>query len=90
MVFISSNSQDVTVYRNLGALLHVKGQWSEAEDHYQLALRLVPDDRVTLTNLNRLHQLLASKVQSNGQQAVKNGSNASNPSAGPNHSRTES
>ena len=87
MVFISSNSQDVTVYRNLGALLHVKGQWSEAEDNYQLALRLVPDDRVTLTNLNRLHQLLASKV---GQQAVKNGSNASNPSAGPNHSRTES
>lgn len=64
----------MTVYRNLGALLHVKGQWREAEDNYQLALRLVPDDRITLTNLKRLHQLLASKVA--GQTTKNNNSNS--------------
>ena len=53
--------QDITVYRNLGAMLHVKGQWQEAEDNYQQALQLVPEDRVTLINLKRLHQLMAAK-----------------------------
>ena len=70
--------QDVTVYRNLGALLHVKGQWREAEDNYQLALRLVPDDRITLTNLKRLHQLVASKV---GNKATINENNNNNASS---------
>jgi len=53
--------QDITVYRNLGAMLHVKGLWQEAEDNYQQALQLVPEDRVTLINLKRLHQLMAAK-----------------------------
>lgn len=55
------SQKDVEVYRNLGALLHVKGQWREAEENYRMALSLSPDDRTTLTNLQRLHQLLASK-----------------------------
>ena len=42
-------------------MLHVKGQWQEAEDNYQQALQLVPEDRVTLINLKRLHQLMAAK-----------------------------
>lgn len=49
------------VYRNLGALLHIKGLWKEAEENYRTALTLSPDDRTTLTNLQRLHQLMASK-----------------------------
>lgn len=61
--------QDVTVYRNLGALLHVKGEWREAEDNYQLALRIAPDDRVTITNLNRLHQLMSSRSKVAGQKS---------------------
>lgn len=69
--------QDVTVYRNLGALLHVKGQWREAEDNYQLALRLVPNDRVTLTNLNRLHQLVAARSKSQQQPNVGVNNNSS-------------
>lgn len=70
----------MTVYRNLGALLHIKGQWREAEDNYQLALRLVPDDRITLTNLNRLHQLLADRNKSQ-QSTSSNISNNSSPAS---------
>lgn len=70
----------MTVYRNLGALLHIKGQWREAEDNYQLALRLVPDDRITLTNLNRLHQLLAGRNKSQ-QSSSSNISNNSSPAS---------
>ena len=70
--------QDVTVYRNLGALLHIKGRWREAEDNYRLALQLVPDDRTTLTNLKRLHQLLASKAARQQQQQTVSSSTSIN------------
>ena len=58
--------QDVTVYRNLGAMLHVNGKYQEAEYNYRQALRLAPDDRVTLINLKRLHQLMTANNSSSG------------------------
>lgn len=46
---------------NLGAMLHVNGKLSEAEQSYLEALRLKPDDHITQTNLQKLRHLLAKK-----------------------------
>ena len=58
--------QDETVCRNLGAMLHVNGMYQEVEYNYRQALRLAPDDRVTLINLKRLHQLMTANNSSSG------------------------
>lgn len=42
---------------NLGAILHVNGKYSEAEESYLMALELKPTDDVTLLNLKKLRQL---------------------------------
>lgn len=44
---------------NLGALYHLNGRMEEAEDLYQEALRLVPEDDIISTNLKRLRNLKA-------------------------------
>jgi Flp pilus assembly protein TadD len=42
---------------NLGALYHLTGRLEEAEVQYQEALKLMPEDDVTITNLRRLRNL---------------------------------
>jgi hypothetical protein len=46
---------------NLGAMLHLVGKLSEAEDRYLSAWRLNPGDSVTKTNLERLHNIMRKK-----------------------------
>ncbi|KAG8226446.1 hypothetical protein J437_LFUL003438, partial [Ladona fulva] len=40
---------------NLGAFLHLVGEYEEAEKCYKTALQLKPGDQLTLNNLQRLH-----------------------------------
>ena len=47
-------------------MLHVNGMYQEVEYNYRKALRLAPDDRVTLINLKRLHQLMTANNSSSG------------------------
>ena len=77
-VFFFLQKQDVEVYRNLGALLHVKGEWKEAEENYRTALNLSPNDGATLTNLQRLHQLLAKKTGASSSNANSSSSRLEN------------
>lgn len=53
--------QDPSSHMNLGAMLHLVGKLSEAEDHYLKALRLRPGDQTTTINIQRLHRTLAAK-----------------------------
>ena len=46
---------------NLGAMLHLVGKLSEAEDHYLRALRLRPHDQATTINIQRLHRVMVSR-----------------------------
>jgi Flp pilus assembly protein TadD len=46
---------------NLGAMLHVNGKLTEAEQSYLEALRLKPDDHITRMNLQKLRHLLMKK-----------------------------
>ncbi len=44
---------------NLGAMLHYNAKLDEAEQSYQAALRLKPDDTITQGNLRKLRNLMA-------------------------------
>ena len=46
---------------NLGAMLHLVGNFSEAEEHYLAALRLRPHDRATVINIQRLHRAMVAR-----------------------------
>jgi hypothetical protein len=46
---------------NLGAMLHLVGKLSEAEDHYLMAWSLNPGDQATRTNIQRLHNIMRKK-----------------------------
>ncbi|XP_060851447.1 protein O-mannosyl-transferase TMTC2-like [Rhopalosiphum padi] len=50
--------QDASSHSNLGAMLHLNGKHREALTSYQNALRISPDDRTTLDNLNKLRNVL--------------------------------
>lgn len=53
--------QEATSHMNLGAMLHVNGKLTEAEQSYLEALRLKPDDHITRMNLQKLRHLLMKK-----------------------------
>lgn len=53
--------QDPSAHMNLGAMLHLIGKLSEAEDHYLTALRLRPHDQATAINIQRLHRVMTAK-----------------------------
>ncbi len=56
-----SSFQDASSHMNLGAMLHLVGKLTEAEDHYLTALRLEPGNQATATNIQRLHNIMRSK-----------------------------
>lgn len=45
---------------NLGAILHINGKLAEAERSYLSALKLKPDDSMTMANLQKLRNLMAN------------------------------
>ncbi|PVD28877.1 hypothetical protein C0Q70_11472 [Pomacea canaliculata] len=53
--------QEATAHMNLGAILHMNGRLAEAEASYLKALALKPSDSITLDNLAKLRNLMASK-----------------------------
>ena len=54
----SSVRQMALAHMNLGAMLHYNGRLLEAESCYLTALRLQPNDDVTIANLNKLRNKL--------------------------------
>lgn len=46
---------------NLGAMLHLVGKLTEAEDHYLKAWQLRPGDAATKTNIQRLHNIMRGR-----------------------------
>ena len=50
---------------NLGAMLHFNGKLVDAERSYRDALRLKPNDAMTLENLTKLQRLMKSKPGGN-------------------------
>ena len=48
-------------HMNLGALLHLRGKLTEAEAEYIQAWTLRPGDQATLTNIQRLHNMMRAR-----------------------------
>ena len=46
---------------NLGAMLHLVGKLTEAEEYYYEALKLRPADQTTAINMKRLHRAMSAK-----------------------------
>ena len=59
--FYSPFLQDPSSHMNLGAMLHLVGKLSEAENHYLRALSLRPHDQATAINIQRLHRVMVSR-----------------------------
>ena len=59
--FYSPLFQDPSSHMNLGAMLHLVGKLSEAENHYLRALSLRPHDQATAINIQRLHRVMVSR-----------------------------
>lgn len=53
--------QEAAAHMNLGAIYHLNGKLLKAEESYLEALRLKPNDSVTLSNLKKLRNLIAAK-----------------------------
>ncbi|CAH0393109.1 unnamed protein product [Bemisia tabaci] len=49
---------DPNSHSNLGAILHLQGKYSEAIVHYNEALRIEPEDQITLQNIQKLQRIL--------------------------------
>ena len=61
MLFLLFDLQDPSAHMNLGAMLHLVGKLTEAEERYLSAWKLHPGDAATRTNLERLHNIMRKK-----------------------------
>ncbi|XP_055328235.1 protein O-mannosyl-transferase TMTC2-like [Paramacrobiotus metropolitanus] len=48
----------VSGWINLGAILHLNGQWRDAEQSYRRALQLDPHNQIAMDNFNKLQKLM--------------------------------